>query len=83
MRVAAALPGAAVPRGGGGLTPTGSRGVRFGGDEVEARVLSFGARGGSSAEGPAVIELPGATLVVPPGWSAQAEGDAVTLERDP
>ena len=83
VRVAAALPGAAVPRGGGGLTPTGSRRARFGEEEVEARVLAFGAQGQASAEGPAVIELPGATLVVPPGWSAQAEGDAVTLERDP
>jgi len=82
VRVAAALPGAEVPRGRGGLTQTGSRQVRFDGDEVEARVLAFGADGETRAEGPAVIELPGSTLVVPPGWTAKAQGDAVTMERD-
>jgi len=82
VRVAAALPGAEVPRGSGGLTQTGSRQARFGGDEVEARVLAFGADGETSAEGPAVIELPGSTLVVPPGWTAEAQGDAVSMERD-
>ncbi|MDQ3719848.1 MAG: hydantoinase/oxoprolinase family protein, partial [Actinomycetota bacterium] len=82
VRVAAALPGAQVPEDGGGLTQVGSREARFGGeDEVEARVLSFGQRGESSAEGPAVIELGGATLVVPPAWTARAQGDAVTMER--
>ncbi|MDQ3648254.1 MAG: hydantoinase/oxoprolinase family protein, partial [Actinomycetota bacterium] len=82
VRVAAALPGAEVSAGGGGLTETGSRKARFAEDEVEARVLAFGTEGESSAQGPAVIDLPGSTLVVPPGWAARAEGDAVTMERD-
>jgi N-methylhydantoinase A len=79
VRVAAALPGA-EPR------PTepseaerrGKRTVRFGDEEHEADVLG---QGEAQTEGPAIFELPGATLVVPPGWSAEAGGDAVVMER--
>jgi N-methylhydantoinase A len=34
-----------------------------------------------AAEGPAVVRLPGSTLVVPEGWRARAEDDAVLMER--
>jgi N-methylhydantoinase A len=79
VRVAAALPGE-EPR------PTepeeaerrGTRKVRFGDEAVEAEVLG---QGSAEVEGPAIFELPGATLVVPPGWSAEAGGDAVVMER--
>src|SRR3954452_11161182 len=79
VRVAAALPGA-EPR------PTepeeaerrGKRTARFGDEELEAEVLG---QGSAEVEGPAIFELPGATLVVPPGWSAEAGGDAVVMER--
>ena len=50
------------------------------GDELEARVLGPGE---ARLEGPAIFELDGATLVVPPGWSALAGADAVVLERAP
>ena len=82
VRVTAALPGAEAPAEGGGLTEADSRRARFGEDELEARVLAFGSRGEDSAEGPAVVELPGSTLVVPPGWTAKAHGDAVTMQDD-
>ncbi|HMJ96756.1 MAG TPA: hydantoinase/oxoprolinase family protein, partial [Thermoleophilaceae bacterium] len=32
-------------------------------------------------EGPAVVRLPGSTLVVPEGWRARAEDDVVLMER--
>ena len=48
------------------------------GDELEARVLGPGE---ARLAGPAVFELEGSTLVVPPGWSAVAGADAVILER--
>jgi hypothetical protein len=49
----------------------------FRGQEVEARVLGPGT---AQLDGPAVIELEGATLVVPPGWHAAAGPEAVLLE---
>ncbi|MGH2847625.1 MAG: hydantoinase/oxoprolinase family protein, partial [Thermoleophilaceae bacterium] len=79
VRVAAALPGAEPPPAeGGAAKERGSRAVRFEGEVVEARVLGPGA---ARLEGPAVFELPGATLVVPPGWRAEADADVVVLER--
>lgn len=81
VRVAAALPGAEAPTGEGGLEERGSRTARFGDDEVEANVLAFTEQGADEAEGPAVIEMPGSTLVVPPGWTARVLGDAVSMER--
>ncbi len=37
--------------------------------------------GEAELDGPAIFELPGATLVVPPGWRAKADADAVVIER--
>ena len=34
-----------------------------------------------AADGPAVVRLPGSTLVVPEGWRARAEDDLVVMER--
>jgi N-methylhydantoinase A len=36
---------------------------------------------GGAADGPAVVRLPGSTLVVPDGWRARAEDDVVVMER--
>jgi N-methylhydantoinase A len=79
VRVAAALPGAEPPPAEPARAEDrGSRTVRFGDDRVEARVLGPGE---AELDGPAVFELPGATLVVPPGWRARADADAVVLGR--
>jgi N-methylhydantoinase A len=79
VRVAAALPGAEPPPAGPATAEArGERAVRFGEDRVEARVLGPGE---AEVDGPAIFELPGATLVVPPGWRATADADAVVLER--
>jgi N-methylhydantoinase A len=79
LRVTAALPGAEPPP----AEPSPAeerpaREVRFGDELVEARVLGPGE---AEVEGPAIFELPGATLVVPPGWRAKAGADAVEVER--
>jgi N-methylhydantoinase A len=80
VRVAVALPGAEPrPSEPSEAEERGTREVRFGDDTAEAKV--FG-QGEAEADGPAIFELPGATLVVPPGWSAKAGPDAVVLEKD-
>jgi N-methylhydantoinase A len=80
IRVAAVEPGpeprptAAAP---GGLTET-EREARFDGGWVATRVLRGEPESGFSADGPCVFELPEATLVLPPGWSATVD-DAGTI----
>jgi N-methylhydantoinase A len=77
VRVAVAQPGAeptlADP------PPADDGGTRlavFDGERVEARVL----RGvPDQIDGPAIAELPGATLVVPPGWRAHHVGAGTLL----
>jgi N-methylhydantoinase A len=80
VRVAVALPGAEPkPAEPSEAEERGTREVRFGDDAHEAKV--FG-QGEAEADGPAIFELPGATLVVSPGWHAKAGPDAVVLEKD-
>ncbi|MGH3101377.1 MAG: hypothetical protein ACRDPU_10330, partial [Thermoleophilia bacterium] len=79
VRVTAALPGTDLhetePQ---DAEARGTRDLRFGDEVIEARVL---APGRVELDGPAIFELPGATLVVPPGWRAEAGGDAVVMEK--
>jgi N-methylhydantoinase A len=79
VRVTAALPGTepheTEPQ---DAEERGTRELRFGDEVVEAKVLGPGR---AEVEGPAIFELPGATLVVPPGWRAEGGGDAVVVER--
>jgi N-methylhydantoinase A/oxoprolinase/acetone carboxylase beta subunit len=77
--VATAQPGAELqPSTPDKASERGTRQARFGEDLLEATV--FG-EGEVEAEGPAIFELPGSTLVVPPGWTVRAGGDAVEMER--
>jgi N-methylhydantoinase A len=62
--------------------PTDKAGTRpawFDGEQLDARIV----RGvPASIEGPAIAELPGATLVVPPGWHARHVGaGTLVMER--
>jgi N-methylhydantoinase A len=50
-----------------------SRAVRFDGKWLETPVLRGEPPAGLEAEGPVVFELPEATFLVPPGWSAGVE----------
>ncbi len=77
VRVAIALPGSELePATAGDADRRGERAARFGDEVLDAAVLGPGA---ADVDGPAVFELPGSTLVVPPGWSATADGEAVVM----
>ena len=78
IRVAAALPGAEPPPSAAG--PAERRGRRralFGGAWLDTAVLGPGE---AEVDGPVIFELPGATLVVPPGWRARSDADGVVME---
>jgi N-methylhydantoinase A len=57
------------------------REARFGGEWTATRVLTGEPPAGFAAEGPCVFELPEATLVLPPGWSATVD-DSGTITAD-
>jgi len=79
VRVAVSVEGAeaedAAP---GDAQRRGSRLALFGGEWLDGAVFGPGT---VTAEGPAIFELPGSTLVVPPGWTAEADADAVVMHR--
>jgi N-methylhydantoinase A len=55
-----------------------ARDTFFGGDRLEAQVV----RGApDDLEGPAIVELPESTLVVPPGWRCRSGAGGLTMER--
>jgi N-methylhydantoinase A len=84
VRVAAISPGAR-PRpsaGAGGRVTRGSRPARFGGEQVDAAVVRGELAPGDEVEGPAVCELPEATVVVPPDWRGEVRPEGtLVLER--
>jgi N-methylhydantoinase A len=74
-----AEPGAAVT--GESLRQT-SRRARFGSDWCEATVLCGALAAGQEVQGPAVCELAGETIVVPPGWRGAVDrAGTLVLER--
>jgi N-methylhydantoinase A len=75
IRVAAFEPGPEPrPRAAGdGNLAEDERQARFAGEWVTTRVLRGEPEGGFESEGPCVFELPEATLVLPPGWSASVD----------
>jgi N-methylhydantoinase A len=80
VRVAVAEPGAEpAPADPPDATDAGARTVLFDGERVEARIVNGVPR---DVEGPAIAELPGSTLVIPPGWRAQHVGaGTLVMER--
>jgi N-methylhydantoinase A len=50
------------------------RSTHFGGAWLDTRILRGEPAAGFRAEGPAIFELPEATLVLPPGWRAEVDG---------
>ncbi len=84
IRVAAFEPGPEPhPRAAAdGKLSEGEREARFDGEWVKTRVLRGEPEAGFDAAGPCVFELPEATLVLPPGWSASVdESGTVKAER--
>ncbi len=58
------------------------RAVVYSGDEHDAEVLRGEPAPGERIDGPAVCELPEATLAIPPGWSGSVdEAGTIVLER--
>jgi N-methylhydantoinase A len=79
LRVAAALPGAEPPPAASERAARrGSRRALFDGDWLDTAVLGPGE---AEVDGPAIFELPGSTVVVPPGWRARSDADGVVMER--
>jgi len=60
-----------------------SRKALFSGEWLDTEVLCGEPAAGARADGPCVFELPEATLVLPPGWSAEVDelGTIVTRRR--
>jgi N-methylhydantoinase A len=56
-----------------GSVEESSRQVRFADEWIETPVLRGEPEAGRQADGPVIFELPEATLVLPPGWSAQVD----------
>jgi N-methylhydantoinase A len=83
IRVAAFEPGPEPrPRAAGdGDLDEAEREARFGGEWVTTEVLRGEPEAGFEAEGPCVFELPEATLVLPPGWSASVD-ESGTVQAD-
>src|SRR3954470_14868342 len=80
VRVAVAQPGAEPSLGDPqAASDAGTHSAIFGGRRVATRIV----RGVPDAvDGPAIAELPGATLVIPPGWRAQHIGaGTLVMER--
>jgi N-methylhydantoinase A len=83
IRLALVVPGpqplpTAAPAGG---LERGSRSVRFDGEWIETPVLRGDPAAGTGAEGPVVFELPEATLVLPPGWTAEVDQAGTIVAR--
>jgi N-methylhydantoinase A len=84
VRVAAVLPGPDPrPRAAGaGAIAESERQARFDGGWARTRVLRGEPPAGLEARGPCVFELPEATLVLPPGWTASVdESGTIAAER--
>jgi N-methylhydantoinase A len=60
---------------------TGSRPVHFEGEWMETPVLRGEPAAGTEAHGPVVFELPEATFVLPPGWSAAVDQHGTIVAR--
>jgi N-methylhydantoinase A len=86
LRVTAAVPGPDVSleraATGEASSPADAREAVFAGQGVETAVWRGELEPGTTLEGPAVCELPEATLVVAPGWRGEVDATgAVKLER--
>jgi N-methylhydantoinase A len=78
LRAAAVRPGAQVRLAATGEVERSTRTIRWDGEDVEATVLSgTGLPPGTTVEGPAVVEFPETTCLVPPGWSGASDDQGI------
>jgi N-methylhydantoinase A len=74
LRAAAVAPGAEVTLTAAGDADRSTRTIRWDGAEVEAEVLTgTGLPPGTEVTGPAIVEFPETTCLVPPGWAGAAD----------
>ena len=74
LRAAAVAPGAQVTVTATGDVERSRRTIRWDGDEVEAEVFTgTGLPPGTRVTGPAIVEFPETTCLVPPGWAGEAD----------
>ena len=78
LRIAGPSPELSAPS---GSLERGARPVRLNGEWLATDVLRGEPGAGVSAAGPCVFELPEATLVLPPGWSAEVDRAGTILAR--
>jgi N-methylhydantoinase A len=87
VRVTATTSGPKIELGAGegdGTPQRSRRPARIDSEAIELEVVSCELPPGSEAAGPAVVELPESTVLVPPGWSARFdETGSVHLRPDP
>jgi N-methylhydantoinase A len=81
IRLAVVVPGpephpSAAPE---GRIKESTRSASFGGEWLQTRVLRGEPPAGLEANGPVIFELPEATLVLPPGWSARVDGAGTVI----
>ncbi|MBV9818264.1 MAG: hydantoinase/oxoprolinase family protein [Solirubrobacterales bacterium] len=83
VRVSATLPGGEVSLHDEtvGEPERGSREARLGGEAVTLQVLRGSPPPGTELAGPAVLELPESTLLVPEGWSGEVDEHGTTQLR--
>ncbi len=85
VRVTATTPPVEVPLTAGGADPEPRRTRRpavLGGEELEIDVIAAVPGAGTALSGPAVVELPESTLLIPDGWSGEVlDSGTVRLER--
>ena len=78
IRAAAVAPGAEVTLTATGECERGTRTIRWDGEDVEATVFTgTGLAPGTTVEGPAIVEFPETTCLVPPGWSGEADDHGI------
>jgi N-methylhydantoinase A len=86
LRATATDPGPDVDAAAAGAQAAGAesstRTAIFGGEEHDTAVLTGEPGPGTAVEGPTLVELPEATLAVPPGWAGEVlESGTIRLEK--
>jgi N-methylhydantoinase A len=83
LRAAAVAPGAEVTLKATGDAERSRRTIRWDGSDHEAEVLTGdGLSPGTEIVGPAIVEFPETTCLIPPGWRGEADDRGIlTLER--
>ena len=80
LRAAAVAPGAEVTLTATGDCERGRRTIRWDGDDVAAEVLTgTGLPAGAQVAGPAIVEFPETTCLVPPGWRGEADDRGILV----